>query len=80
MNKIYITKSELKETIDQLIKDNTDYPKPVLKLLAAIATAIIGILVLIGLAVIIVIAVFYLLLFWIDILVGKYIIKRILKL
>jgi CHASE1-domain containing sensor protein len=80
MDKIYITKTKLNELLTSYAEVNNDYPKPVLTLIAVILTII-----MIGIAIIASILVLlgvlaYLLLFWIDLIVGKYIIKRIFKL
>jgi hypothetical protein len=80
MSKIYITKSELKKTIEELLGDNTEYPQPVLFLLSSILLIILIVMAFIAVVVVGIIGLAYILLFWVDILVGKYIIKRILKL
>jgi hypothetical protein len=80
MDKIYITKTNLNEVLTNYKRINEDYPKPVLVIIAAFLTAMIAIISFFIFLLVIVAILLYALLFWVDIVIGKYIIKGILKL
>jgi hypothetical protein len=77
MDKLYISKTVLQELLNQA---NYDYPKPMLYIITIILVVAIMLLAVAMFIVIMLGLAAYALLFWVDILVGKYIIKRILKL
>ena len=79
MDKVYITKTKLQEFINELAKANSDYPKPLLTILSAIIACIFIILALLIMVIMLMSIAAYSLLSWIDIVLGKYIIKRIFK-
>lgn len=71
MSKLYISKNDLEQLLNKEYKDNS-YPKPLLTAITIILTMIIIIIAIIS-------VLLYALLFWIDIIIGKYVIKRIFK-
>jgi predicted membrane protein len=73
MSKLYITKNQLLNMLTQYNTERETYPKPILTLLAMLLTIIVFVVLflLIALALLV-----YFFLFWIDIILGKYIIKR----
>ncbi len=73
MSKLYITKNQLLNLINQHNTEKESYPKPILTLLAMLLTIIM--LVVVFLLVALATSVYFFL-FWIDIILGKYIIKR----
>ena len=79
MDKIYITKSKLQELLTSYSELNEEYPKPLLTLIAIMLTVIVVILLCLLMAIFVISVIIYMLVFWVDILVGKYIIKRIYK-
>lgn len=80
MSKIYITKAKLEELLYKHYKDHSDYPKPLLFILTAVLTILAIIAIIVLTLIIFVGAVIYaFLFFWIDLVLGKYVIKRIFK-
>lgn len=80
MDKIYITKTKLNEVLSTYRQVNNDYPKPVLTLIAVLLTVLMSVIAFIAVILVMIGLLVYALLFWVDIVIGKYIIKRILKL
>lgn len=80
MDKIYITKTKLDEVLSSYRQANNDYPKPILTIIAVLLTIAMVFVAFIAFILIAISLLIYALLFWIDIIIGKYIIKRILKL
>lgn len=78
-SKVYITKQKLEELIAQMLKEQDQYPKPIFTILVALLTIIIMAVAAVILLLIVVTALMYLLVGWVDIIIGKYIIKRIFK-
>lgn len=78
-SKVYITKQKLEELIAQMFHEQDQYPKPIYSTLVALLTLIIFVVMAAIVLLIAVVAVAYLFVSWIDIIIGKYIIKRIFK-
>jgi hypothetical protein len=79
MSKLYITKERLQQLINNAVNEEADYPKPIFSLLVIFLTVIIFIAIIALGLVILLCAVLYALIGWIDIIIGKHIIKRIFK-
>jgi hypothetical protein len=78
-SKIYITKQRLEQMITQTAREHDQYPKPILTILVALLLIIILAAVAVLLLVILAVALLYVFLSWIDVIIGKHIIKRIFK-
>lgn len=78
-SKVYITKQKLEELIAQMLHEQDQYPKPIYSTLVALLTIIIFAVMVVVLLLIVVVAIAYVFVSWIDIIIGKYIIKRIFK-
>jgi hypothetical protein len=83
MDKIYITRAKLEEIINNHIDVSQEYPKPILFLLSVLIFSILVLLaVIVAILVILLVTlliIIYGLLWWIDLILGKYILKRIFK-
>ena len=80
MDKLYITKSDLQKLFEKTTQQSLDHPKPLLFLLTVIVVLLVVLIMLILMFVIIAFAILYAVLGWIDLIIGKYILKRIFKL
>ena len=79
MDKIYITRAKLEEIINNHIDVSQEYPKPLLFLLSVLIFSILVLLAVIVAILVILLIIIYGLLGWIDLILGKYILKRIFK-
>ncbi len=79
MSKLYITKERLQQLINNAANEEADYPKPIFSLLVVFLTVIIFTAIIALGLVILFCAVLYALIWWIDFIIGKHIIKRIFK-
>jgi hypothetical protein len=79
MDKIYITRAKLEEIINNHIDVSQEYPKPLLFLLSVVIFSIIVLLAVVVAILLVLLIVIYALLGWIDLILGKYILKRIFK-
>jgi hypothetical protein len=79
MDKIYITKSKLENLLNQTLGHNADYPKPILTLLTVIIMLVFIAIIFVLMFIIILAVILYSIVGWIDILIGKHILKRIFK-
>lgn len=78
-NKIYISKQRLEQLIAQTMKEHDQYPKPILSILVGLLLIIILAAVAVIMVLVLVVALLYVLVSWIDVIIGKHIIKRIFK-
>lgn len=77
---MYITKSNLEKLLSQHYKAHNDYPKPFLFIITMLLTLLAFIAIVVIALVIFIIGIIYAFIFmWIDLILGKYIIKRIFK-
>jgi hypothetical protein len=79
MSKLYITKERLRQLINNAADEQADYPKPIFSLLVIFLTTLVIITIFVLGLVLLLCAVLYVLVGWIDIIIGKHIIKRIFK-
>jgi hypothetical protein len=79
MDKIYITRAKLEEIINNHIDVSQEYPKPLLFLLSVLIFSIVVLLAVIVAILLMLLIIIYALLGWIDLILGKYILKRIFK-
>lgn len=78
-SKIYITKQRLEQLIAQTMTEHDQYPKPIFSILVALLTTIILATAAVLVVLILIAALLYLLVSWVDVIIGKHIIKRIFK-
>ena len=76
---MYITKSDLNKMLSQLYEENNDYPKPLLYIVTLLLTIVVALMCFIIIGIISIGFIVYIPLYLVDVIVGKYIIKRILK-
>ena len=78
-SKIYITKQRLEQLIAQTTQEQDQYPKPLLTALAFLLAILVITILAVLLVIVVIVIILYLLLSWIDVIIGKHIIKRIFK-
>ena len=76
---MYITKQQLEKLLNQTQEEHNQYHKPILYVLVFLLTFITLVTVVALLVVISIFTLAYVLVSWIDVLIGKYILKRIFK-